>query len=152
MQNWVDTAQTRLPGYRDRVIHVHLTPDEGGMNLSMPEERIKALSARGKAAGHLLATGFNWDGHRWTRYLSAMAQLQEKLETMDGIYTAGFDEFLRQRDPRATPYERTNRFKEFALKATLELMQTLRDWKGEDRFDTKIAPSPKPDLRIMPRL
>jgi predicted acylesterase/phospholipase RssA len=151
MQNWVDTAQTRLPGYRDRVIHISLTPDEGGMNLNMPEERITALSTRGKAAGHLLATAFDWEGHRWTRYLSAMGQLQNKLEAMDRVYTAGFDEFLSQRDPKATPYERTHRFKEFALKATLELMQTVRGWQGKDRFDTN-APSPKPDLRIMPRL
>jgi len=152
MQNWVDTAQTRLPGYRDRVIHINLTKDEGGMNLNMPEERITALSARGKAAGHLLATQFKWDDHRWTRYLSAMGQLQGKLETMDRVYTAGFDKFLQQKDPKGVPYERTARFKEFALKATLELMQTVRGWKGEDRFDTKSAPSPKPDLRIMPRL
>jgi predicted acylesterase/phospholipase RssA len=152
MQNWVDTAQTRLPGYRDRVIHISLTKEEGGMNLNMPEKRIKALSTRGKAAGQLLATEFKWDNHRWTRYLSAMAQLQSKLETMDRVYSAGFDQFLEQRDPTVTPYERTNRFKEFALKATLELMRTIRGWKGEDRFDTPKAPSPKPDLRIMPRL
>jgi hypothetical protein len=38
MQNWSDNMQTHLPGYRDRVLHVCLKPDEGGMNLSMPEE------------------------------------------------------------------------------------------------------------------
>ena len=35
MQNWVDNAQMRLPGYRDRVVHVLLAEDEGGMNLAM---------------------------------------------------------------------------------------------------------------------
>ena len=36
MQNRVDSAQMRVPGYRDRVVHVKFTKEEGGMNLSMP--------------------------------------------------------------------------------------------------------------------
>ena len=41
MQNHVDSALTRQPGYRDRIVHVHTAPDEGGMNLTMPPEMIR---------------------------------------------------------------------------------------------------------------
>ena len=38
MQNWVDNQQTRVPGYRDRIVHISHTDNEGGMNLAMPPE------------------------------------------------------------------------------------------------------------------
>jgi len=31
MQNWVDNTQTRVPGYRDRIVHISHTDAEGGM-------------------------------------------------------------------------------------------------------------------------
>ncbi|PAM50680.1 hypothetical protein CEJ63_22415, partial [Acinetobacter baumannii] len=37
MQNWRDLLQARAPGYRDRIVHVSLQGDEGGMNLDMPQ-------------------------------------------------------------------------------------------------------------------
>jgi hypothetical protein len=35
-RNWGDTELTAMPSYRDRVVHVALADDEGGLNLSMP--------------------------------------------------------------------------------------------------------------------
>jgi hypothetical protein len=58
MQNWGDNMQTQLPGYRDRVVHVCLKPDEGGMNLNMPPQLIVNLSDRGQAAGQELVNRF----------------------------------------------------------------------------------------------
>lgn len=150
MQNWVDNTQTRLPGYRDRVVHVHLTDDEGGLNLVMPKKRIEALIRRGQAAGHKLSS-FDWAAHRWTRYRSAMAQLQDKLERMERVLSQGFKDFLDQREPRASPYGTSARWKQSALQGTEELMRVVRQWnEREDRF-TDGAPKPTPDLRIMPR-
>ncbi len=90
MQNHVDAALTHQPGYRDRVVHVHTAPDEGGMNLTMPPHVIEALTLRGRAAGLALverfaetpgtASGLSWDNHRWVRYRSALAALAEELE------------------------------------------------------------------------
>ena len=31
-----DNAQAKMPGFRDRIAHVCLGPDEGGLNLDMP--------------------------------------------------------------------------------------------------------------------
>ena len=36
---------THQPGYRDRIVHVHTAPDEGGMNLTMPPRRDRRAHA-----------------------------------------------------------------------------------------------------------
>ncbi len=97
MQNRVDEAQMRVPGYRDRVAHVSLADDEGGLNLSMPPERIEALTERGRLAAVRLADAYTkaapgqvitWDNHRWVRFRSSIAVL----ETMSTLFASGFDE------------------------------------------------------------
>ncbi|MFL6292859.1 MAG: SuhR protein [Thermoanaerobaculia bacterium] len=152
MQNWVDNTQMRLPGYRDRVVHVHLTDDEGGMNLAMPPERVEMLTKRGLAAGQALQT-IDWDGHRWTRYLTAVSQLQGRLDRMEEIYSGGYDRFLADRDVKQRPYSRTQAWKAQALKATADLMTLVRTWRTPDeklRLDHE-PPKPEPELRITPR-
>ena len=57
-RNWGDTELMAMPGYRDRVVHVKLAEDEGGLNLSMPPQIINALGERGELAGKLLAGRF----------------------------------------------------------------------------------------------
>lgn len=151
MQNWVDNTQMRLPGYRDRVVHVHLTDDEGGMNLEMPETRIRALTARGEEAGRILQK-INWDGHRWTRYLTAMSQLDEKLGRMREVYREEFREFLAGYDSKRKPYEHSDTWKEYAMGTTDRLMETVEEWGHEEhRLHDKPMPHPEPDLRITPR-
>ena len=152
MQNWVDNTQMRLPGYRDRVVHVFLAPDEGGLNLAMPPELIQTLMKRGQAAGEQLAH-FDWDGHRWTRYLTAMSQLEGRLQGMDEVYEKGFHAFLAQREANQGPYRHAAAWKRFALAATDALMATVRTWKtdpgGYHLADG--APRPEPELRIGPK-
>lgn len=79
MQNWQDTMQSEAPGFRDRIAHVRLGPQEGGLNLTMPTSTINTLLARGELAGELLVEHFEvpipippltqmtWDNHRWIR-------------------------------------------------------------------------------------
>jgi hypothetical protein len=90
MQNHVDATLTHQPGYRDRIVHVHTAPDEGGMNLTMPPRVVERLTLRGQAAGRALVerfdetpgtdAGLSWDNHRWVRYRSTLAALAEQLE------------------------------------------------------------------------
>lgn len=92
MQNHVDAALTRQPGYRDRIVHVHTGPGEGGLNLAMSPEAIAALTLRGRAGGEALVErfaetsgttpGLSWDNHRWVRYRSALAALSVLLESL----------------------------------------------------------------------
>ncbi|HET9227984.1 MAG TPA: hypothetical protein VFR31_15015, partial [Thermoanaerobaculia bacterium] len=151
MQNWVDSTQMRLPGYRDRVVHVQLTEDEGGMNLTMPPERVEALTKRGLAAGQKLQT-IDWDGHRWTRYRTAMSQLQEKLDRMEGSWSGGFEDFVEVHDSKAGRYQRPDAWKKYALEATAALMNTVRSWREHPKYRLDDEPPrPEPELRITPR-
>lgn len=55
--------------HRERIVHVRLDSVEGGLNLNMPAERVAKLMAYGKLAGEKLRDDFNWDEHRWKRFL-----------------------------------------------------------------------------------
>jgi predicted acylesterase/phospholipase RssA len=107
MQNRLDEAQMRVPGYRDRIAHVSLAEDEGGMNLTMPPARIEALTARGRAAAERLHDAYTppdapdqtitWDNHRWVRLRSSLAVL----ERMHDHFADGYSQ------PPASPGEST---------------------------------------------
>lgn len=88
-RNWVDNTQARTAGYRDRVVHVVLAQDEGGLNLRMKTKVVNRLAARGKAAGALLVSHYatptpkvvtNWVNHRWVRYRSYIAMLENVMQ------------------------------------------------------------------------
>ncbi|MFZ1124873.1 MAG: patatin-like phospholipase family protein [Candidatus Baltobacteraceae bacterium] len=92
MQNWNDNTQSRLPGYRDRIVTVFLADDEGGLNLDMPPQVLERLRARGAAAGALIAGRFktpsvlapgkgamDWENHRWLRFRTAMGAAKSYL-------------------------------------------------------------------------
>lgn len=93
MQNRVDEAQMRVPGYRERIVHVGMSADEGGMNLAMDDDTIEALTNRGRRAAERLVEayavppaedgGVTWDLHRWIRYRSTLAATVDLLEAID---------------------------------------------------------------------
>ena len=78
-RNWPDSIQARMPGYRDRIGHVELGANEGGLNLDMPAERIKDRAERGRKVARELASRYaapavsapnvtlTWANHRQTR-------------------------------------------------------------------------------------
>jgi predicted acylesterase/phospholipase RssA len=87
MMNWQDTMQSEAPGFRDRIAHVRLTAQQGGLNLTMPPAVIQALLQRGELAGKLLVNHFqvpvppspfitSWDNHRWIRVRTTMDSFQ----------------------------------------------------------------------------
>jgi hypothetical protein len=108
MQNWPDNTQAALPGYRERIVQIKMAPDEGGMNLDMPPELIKQLTARGAAAGDRLATAFSgpldappvstpqWNDHRFVRYRVVMSALERFLRSYADGWVA--------KPPVTTPY------------------------------------------------
>jgi len=55
-RNWGDTELMAMPGYRDRVVHVKLAEDEGGLNLSMPPEIKMHLASAASSPGSCLPT------------------------------------------------------------------------------------------------
>jgi len=83
-QTWHDNAFLRLPAFRDRIVEIWLKPDEGGLNLVMPEATIRRLIERGNEAGIRLRERFadtspddplSWDSHRWARLRSGLSGL-----------------------------------------------------------------------------
>ena len=91
MQNWMDNAQTRVPGYRDRIVVIKHSRKEGGMNLNMDPKAIERFSERGRCAGEFLVNRFandpskneddqlSWSNHRWLRYRSVMPLTEQLL-------------------------------------------------------------------------
>ena len=95
MQNWNDAVLAQLPGYRDRIVTVRLSAEEGGLNLDMDAATIERLVDRGRRAGAMLVERFSapsdlssldgranpmsWENHRWVRYRTTVAELRELL-------------------------------------------------------------------------
>ena len=172
MQNWQDNTQIRLPGWRDRVVHVCLGPGQGGVNLDMDEPTIATLSDRGGRAGAMLADRFmgrdettklDWANHRWVRFRSTMAMLEEsfgklatRLDPADVPPTPGdlnYAATVAQSDAALPSFpwgseERRAR----AIEAAKELQALCAEWAAaDDRLGIR-APFPLPELRPRPRV
>jgi hypothetical protein len=92
-RQWGDNQLIDVPGYRDRIVHIRMMPDEGGFNFDMGEDKIQNLQARGHQAGSVIAERFlpdatmdplhpgdrltlNWANHRFVRFRSFLAGLE----------------------------------------------------------------------------
>jgi predicted acylesterase/phospholipase RssA len=165
-RNWMDSLQSFVPGYRDRIVHVYLDKREGGLNLNMPDDVVKNLSGYGEVAanrliGHFLEgvgpegkpTMMTWDHHKWTRCRSTIALLEEFLA--DLAYSlehpeSGDRTFLelisRSREEPPEGYAFTEEQREEA-KTRIETLREL----GHCKISLKPgAPKPSPALRIRP--
>lgn len=171
MQNRVDEAQMRVPGYRDRVVHVGTSPSEGGMNLNMPSPVISALTARGREAARRLIERFakppadprelSWDSHRWTRYRSSMAaittllqQVKRGYETRPEVATDRTYAQLLARPSGEQPhaYKFTDAQRQLGTAFTDAVIATAE--VTEDALPTDLtagAPRPQSEARIVPR-
>jgi hypothetical protein len=175
-RNWGDTELTAMPGYRDRVVHVALADDEGGLNLSMPPKTVKAIGARGECAGILLGARFapnpgldpktkepihlTWDNHRWIRYRTFMAALdmvgrrfRATWQRSDWPAPWGTYPELLNGKPPSYPHSPSAQH-QFAVAATKDFVDMVGSWA--DSFDHPRphspgrSPRPKPGLRMMP--
>jgi predicted acylesterase/phospholipase RssA len=156
-QNWRDTLQSELPGYRDRVCQIRLADGQGGLHLSMDLATIETLIARGGEAGAKIRSTFDerqWRHHRWVRYLTLMAQLQEKLHDVDEPFGL-FGPELGQGLPDVNVYRdgRDAAWCARANEATAALLALAGQW-GPPPLDLDLdgaeGPVPRPDMRIVP--
>jgi len=165
MQNWQDNTQSRVPGYRDRLVHISQRDDEGGMNLDMPAPVIARLADRGRRAGEKLIEKFDdrpdgptgWAAHRWVRFRSTMDLTFEWLNAIAAAYRldlspdASYPSLLTAADDGSRPYRLSAKDRQRAagaMDALTAAMDTLdRDGTGLDH-----GPRPSPDLRIKPRI
>jgi hypothetical protein len=134
MQNWVDNMQTRVPGYRDRIVHISHSDDEGGMNLAMPPEVLQRLSERGRCAGERLVAYYttppgaalpsddverlagpaaqrrvvSWENHRWIRLRTSLALVSGVIKSLADSFDGSYADDLAAKPEAAPSYPFTN--------------------------------------------
>jgi predicted acylesterase/phospholipase RssA len=159
-KDWQDNLQGTLAGYRERIVHIYLKPEEGGININMPEKTTTALSEYGARAGEKLKDHFDLSEHRWRRFLVAMDRMQTTLTALAKAHgeTAGpqsYKDFLTaypakppQTKPPLSygqePGDLDN------LRQRLADLATLGDkWAKQSQIQK--MPRPQSDLRITPK-
>lgn len=94
-KDWQDQLLSTMPGQRERIAHVLLSKEEGGLNLSMPPDRSLRLMHHGLEAGRRFAEGaLDFDDHRWRRALVAYDQLERTLDSTGAVWRDGFGAWL----------------------------------------------------------
>lgn len=169
MQNRVDEAQMRVPGYRDRVAHVSMEEDEGGMNLTMPKPMIDSLTARGRAAAARLVEAYTapedsdrvitWDNHRWVRLRSSLSVLEDLhagfIKGYEGEPLNGERTYLQlvEREDGDLPhsYKWGSLDERRIAKAEIAGIAAAAAKDGIDGTVKRKTPNPQPVGRIVPR-
>jgi hypothetical protein len=176
MQNWSDNTQLRVPGYRDRVVHVSHTDREGGMNLDMDKEAIAAMSERGACAGRRLVEYYttppepgrdgrkvSWENHRWVRYRSTMSILEGMFRRLHTAYTRDqpvddldYRDLSQLQDGDIPSYKwGSGQQRALSVELTGQLSDLAERWddavqQQPHRSVIEGAPSPVPEFRITP--
>jgi predicted acylesterase/phospholipase RssA len=171
IRNWRDNTQLTVPGFRDRIGHVKLSRDEGGLNLKMDPRKVEKLSERGLHIGRKLrarfgaagaaADGLNWNSHRWVRYQTAMALMQRLMRGMhaafaekDAAYPSYVDLVRRKtdKDPSTGSFWKTASAIPDYQARTERFLDLAQEVAASDIDMEPEAPRPNPELRVTPRL
>jgi hypothetical protein len=158
-KDWQDNLQSTLPGYRDRIVHVGLKSDEGGLNITMPPELVSTLGSYGAQAGVDMRDEFDLDEHRWRRFLVAMDRMDHTLDEIAAAYDGqggieSFAAFLNRypNPPNPVSYKDAARDHLQTLKTRVaDLAELSRRWEAQLQIPDAELPHPKTDLRITPR-
>lgn len=167
MQNRVDEQQMRVPGFRERVLHMSMSDTEGGMNLTMPPEVLQALLARGEAAGERMVRQFevgdappqtvSWDVHRWVRLRTTLLATCEMLQRYASEYDAQppagartFEQLATDEDD-SLPYPLVGEPRRaLALDASRRIEELAAALAAGPDL-ARSAPNPRPEARIVPQ-
>jgi predicted acylesterase/phospholipase RssA len=156
-KDWQDNLQSTLPGYRERIAHVVLKPQEGELNLPMDEATIRKLVSYGEQAGETLRDKFDLDGHRWRRFLVAMARMEETLDEVAKAYAGvpggpeAFEDFLKRYSGHPASYRQDARRLAEMLKRAAELAAIGTNWRAKPTVRDGNIPKPPTNLRITPK-
>ncbi len=97
-KDWNHETLSLMPGFRDRIGLIQLTREEGGLNLTMPAERIERLTRYGREAGQQFVLRFgdpqhwqpgakpssmNWENHQIIRLRLQLASVAEHLQSLE---------------------------------------------------------------------
>jgi hypothetical protein len=156
-KDWQDNLQSTLTGSRDRIVHIYLKPEEGGLNITMPPALVGSLGGYGAEAGVLLRDSFDVDEHRWRRFLVAMDRLDHAFDNFTAAYDGlpqgpeSFGTFLsRYPDDPDHPltYRQAPHDLDLLRKRAAELAALGRGWRAQPQM--KKLPKTKASLHITP--
>jgi hypothetical protein len=169
-RNWTDNRQMTVPGYRDRIVHIRLDDkNEGGLNLDMTTTTVTTVSSRGRDAAQQLLDHFahpnekvslTWDNHRWIRFRSLLAQLDNLLTRFYNGYgrsepgERNYQELLdRRKDQLPASYRVTEQQRRLIADMVGRLVNVASILEGvsSEQRPTSKAPRPAPALRVLPR-
>jgi hypothetical protein len=156
-KDWQDNLQSTLPGYRERIAHIALAPDEGGLNLAMDAPTILKLAGYGKQAGETLRDEFDLDEHRWRRFLVAMARMEDTLDEVAKAYEGvpggpeKFADFLARYSYNTEQYKQEPTVLAVMLARGKELAARGANWRAAPTIRDGRIPKPETNLRISPK-
>jgi len=156
IQNWSDSMQARVPGYRDRIVAVHHTKQEGGLNLDMKSSTVARLAERGRFAGQR-ADNFDFENHRWVRLRSMFQTLEDFIEPAAVQLNAPSSDDLRSyREMMSEPpsyksptLKKAGPIVADAITGLAGAYESTKD-RTESRF-REGAPKPRPALKVRPQ-
>lgn len=156
-QNYRDTMQSYLPGYRERIVQVRLTDAEGGLNLAMDDKTINKVMQKGECAGELLCNQFDFKYHKWVRLRVLLGLLDDKLrETYDkALKDDKFQaqELIDEAQFNSFPFSYESIESAEKAKEAIERIKTSSEnlWSKEPSLNNdKDTPRPKSALRTTP--
>jgi len=156
IQNWSDSMQARVPGYRDRIVAVHHTKQEGGLNLDMDGSTVALLADRGRFAAQR-ADNFDFENHRWVRLRSMFQTLEDfvqpaavQLNAPSSDDLKSYREMMSDPPSYRVPTLRTaGPIVADAITGLAAAYASTKD-RPESRF-REGAPKPRPALKVRPQ-
>ncbi len=161
---WRDNLERRMPGCRERIVHIGVPVDAGGLNLAMTPRTIGRLGTLGKLAARKLRADFSaprrsgeanaWERHRWTRARTSLSALRAHLAAFVERLSSGepdYDRLLRTATPGRHPFE-DEAARQQALNLTngaRALIDTVQSTLPADALDGN-SPQPQPKLHMSP--
>ncbi|CAN5638522.1 RpoH suppressor SuhR [soil metagenome] len=154
-RNYRDTMQAVLPGYRERIVQIHLEEGEGGLNLAMDAKTIEKIQEKGKQAGQLLTDPgqFDFEHHQWVRLRVLLPLVERQLRTLKirptkAMYTSLFEHELAARaQGEKFPYARGQAWTEQAA-ILIDGLVAIGATFENDKTLAQAVPKPEPVLRV----
>jgi predicted acylesterase/phospholipase RssA len=158
-QNYRDNMQAMLPSYRERIVQIRLSDDEGGLNLAMQEKTIRKVMEKGEEAGRLLLENFDFRVHQWVRFQVLLIQMEKYLEKTWKVARPNPDTLTRQFDYESLikdqevnnyPYRRDEKWTGYADRRMKTMGHFIEGWQESKLADD--PPLPEAVLRVAPEI
>lgn len=154
-KNYRDNAQSVLPSYRERIVQIRLSDNEGGLNLAMPGDTIENVVVKGETAGQTLLDDFRFDVHQWVRFRVLMKQIESSLTQMNDVMSSHqiYSDLLKGSvQPSEYPYACDEEWLKQIVSRLQRMGEEIHGWEPRDLFANEPLPIPEPVLRVTPEL